>query len=48
VFTKPFATAIEGLAWKYSSQEGKPVFGLFLVLLIWTNGSLRVPVGIRL
>jgi putative transposase len=48
VLPKPFATAIEGLAWMYSSQEGKPVFGLSLVLLVWTNGLLRVPVGIRL
>jgi putative transposase len=48
VLPKPFATAIEGLAWMYSSQEGQPVYGLSLVLLVWTNGVLRVPVGIRL
>lgn len=48
VLPKPFATAIEGLAWMYSSQERKPVYGLSLVLLVWTNGTLRVPVGIRL
>jgi putative transposase len=48
VLPKPFATAIEGLAWLYSSQERKPGYGLSLVLLVWTNGSLRVPVGIRL
>ena len=48
VLAKPFATAIEGLAWMYSSQERKPVYGLSLVLLVWTHGTLRVPVGIRL
>jgi Transposase DDE domain len=48
VLPKPFATAIEGLAWMYSSQERKPVYGLSLVLLVWTDGTLRVPVGIRL
>jgi putative transposase len=47
VLPKPFATAIAGLAWLYSSQERKPVYGLSLVLLVWTNGTLRVPVGIR-
>ena len=47
VLPKPFATAIEGLAWLYSSQERKPVYGLSLVLLVWTNGILRVPVGVR-
>jgi hypothetical protein len=47
VLPKPFATAIEGRAWIYSSQERKPVYGLSLVRLVWTNGTLRVPVGIR-
>jgi hypothetical protein len=45
---KPFATAIESLAWVYSSQERKPIYGLSLVLLVWTNGVLRIPLGIRL
>jgi hypothetical protein len=40
VLPKPFATAIESLAWVYASQERKPVYGLSLVL--------RVPLGIRL
>jgi DDE family transposase len=48
VIPKPFATAIEGLAWVFSSQEHKPVYGLSLVLLVWTNGTLRIPLGMRL
>jgi Transposase DDE domain len=48
VLPKPFATAIEGLAWVYSSQARKPVSGLSLVLLVWTNGSLRLPLSMRL
>jgi hypothetical protein len=44
---KPFATAIEGLAWVYSSQARKPVSGLTLVLLVWTNGTLRIPLSMR-
>jgi putative transposase len=48
VLAKPFATAIEGLAWVFSSQERKPVYGLSLVLLVWTNGTLRLPLGLRL
>jgi hypothetical protein len=47
VIPKPFATAIESLAWVYSSQECKPVYGFSLVLLIWTDGTLRIPLGIR-
>jgi putative transposase len=48
VVPKPFATAMEGLAWVFSSQERQPVYGFSLVLLIWTDGSLRIPLGIRL
>ena len=48
VIAKPFATAIEGLAWVFSSQEHRPVYGFSLVLLVWTNGALRVPLGMRL
>jgi putative transposase len=48
VIPKPFATAIESLAWVFSSREGKPVYGFSLVLLVWTNGTLRLPLGLRL
>jgi Transposase DDE domain len=48
VIPKPFAVAIEGLAWVFSSLERKPVYGLSLVLLVWTNGTLRIPLGRRL
>jgi hypothetical protein len=48
VLPKPFATALEGLAWVFSSQERKPVDSLSLVLLVWTNGTLRIPLSMRL
>jgi putative transposase len=48
VIPKPFATAMEGLAWVFSSQERRPVYGFSLVLLVWTDGRLRVPLGVRL
>jgi putative transposase len=48
VIAKPYATAIEGLAWVFSSQERRPVWGLSLVLLVWTNGTVRIPLGMRL
>jgi hypothetical protein len=48
VIPKPLATAIEGLAWVYSSQERQPVYGLALVLLVWTTGTVRLPRGRRL
>ena len=48
VIPKPFANVMEGLAWVFSSQERRPVVGFSLVLLVWTNGIVRVPLGIRL
>jgi hypothetical protein len=48
VIPKPFATAIDGLAWVFSSQEHKPGYGFSLVLLVWTKGTLRMPLGMRL
>jgi hypothetical protein len=48
VVPKPFATTMEGLAWVFSSQDHKPVYGFSVVLLIWTDGHVRIPLGIRL
>jgi putative transposase len=48
VIPKPFATAMEGLAWVFSTQERRPVYGFSLVLLVWTDGRLRIPLGLRL
>ena len=48
VIPTPFATAIAGLAWVYSRQDRKPVYGLSLVLLVGTNGTVRIPLGMRL
>jgi hypothetical protein len=45
VMPKPLATAIGGLARVFSSQEHRPVYGCSLVLLVWTNGTLRIPLG---
>jgi hypothetical protein len=39
---------MEGVAWVFSSQERRPVYGVSLVLLVWTDGILRIPLGIRL
>jgi hypothetical protein len=44
VIPKPLATAMEGLAWVFASQERRPVLGFSLVLLVWTTkGDLRSP-----
>jgi hypothetical protein len=48
VVPKPLATAMEGLACVFSSQAGHPVYGFALVRLVWTDGSVRIPLGLRL
>ena len=48
VVPKPFATAMDGWAWVFSSQQGKPVYGFSVVVLIWTDGCVRIPLGLRL
>jgi hypothetical protein len=48
VMATPVATAIERRAWVYSSREHQPVSGLSLVLLVWTKGTGRRPLGLRL
>jgi hypothetical protein len=48
VLPKPFATAIANLVGVYSRQAHTPVYGLSLVLLVWTHGILRLPRGLRL
>jgi hypothetical protein len=48
VIPKPFATAMEGVAWVFSSPERRPVYGFSLVRLVWTDGRLRIPLGLRL
>jgi hypothetical protein len=39
---------MKDLAWVFSSQERRPVLGCSLVWLVWTNGTLRIPLGVRL
>jgi hypothetical protein len=38
----------EAVSWVWSSSMGKPVWGMQVVLLLWTNGKWKVPLGIRI
>lgn len=38
----------EAVSWVWSSTHGRVLRGHQVVLLIWTNGVVRVPLGIRL
>lgn len=42
-----FTRAAQAVSWVWSSTTGKPVWGMQVVLLLWTDGQRKVPVGIR-
>jgi putative transposase len=43
-----FTRVAEAVSWVWSSSVGKPVGGMQVVLLLWTKGKWKVPLGIRL
>lgn len=43
--TKLYAKYIEGVHWIYNSSLGRPEMGLCIVVAIWTNGDIVVPIG---
>ena len=38
-----FTRVAEAVSWVWSSSVGKPVWGMQVVLLLWTNGKWKVP-----
>jgi len=42
---KSFAKNIPGLGWIYSNRKGKYIFGYHLVVAVWTNGKITIPLG---
>lgn len=42
-----FTRVADAVSWVWSSSMGKPVWGMQVVLLLWTNGKWKVPLGIR-
>lgn len=43
-----FAMKSEAVSWVWSSTHARTVRGMQVVLLIWTDGRVKVPLGIRL
>lgn len=48
VIDKSFAKVIENISWIFSSKENRAVLGLNPVVLAWSNGTITVPVGVRI
>jgi hypothetical protein len=47
VVEKPYARLLGEAAWVWSSKQSKVVFGVSVVLLVWTDGQIRIPVAYR-
>jgi hypothetical protein len=47
VVAKPYARLLGAAAWVWSSKDKKVVFGVSLVLFIWTAGESRIPAAYR-
>lgn len=43
-----FTRISDAVSWVWSSSVGKPVWGMQVVLLLWTNGNWKGPLGIRI
>jgi hypothetical protein len=48
VVEKPYARLLGEAAWVWSSKQRTVVFGASMVLLVWTNGQVRMPLAFRL
>ena len=47
IISKVFAKKIENLSWVFDSKIGRSIIGLNIVVLIWTNGKITVPLGLK-
>ena len=47
VVDKPYARVLGEAAWVWSSKHNKVVFGVSVVLLVWTDGQVRIPLAFR-
>lgn len=48
VINKSFAKVIENIAWVFCSKEGRSVLGLNIVVLAWSNGTITIPLAIKI
>lgn len=48
VVEKPWSRLLPWVGWAYSTSRKRKVRGMVIVVLFWSNGTLRVPVAFRL
>jgi hypothetical protein len=47
VIDTPYVRWLGEAAWVWSSKHNKVVFGVSVVLLVWTDGQVRIPLACR-
>src|SRR5919202_4853948 len=47
VVAKPYARLLGEAAWVWSNKDRKVLFGVSVVLLVWTDGQRRIPLAFR-
>jgi putative transposase len=47
VVEKPHAQLLNEAGWVWSSKRNKAVYGVSVVLVVWTDGQIRIPIGFR-
>ena len=47
VVAKPYARLLGEAAWVWSQKARKVLFGVSVVLLVWTDGQIRLPLACR-
>jgi hypothetical protein len=47
VIEKPHAKRLNEAGWVWSSKHNKAVYGVSVVLLVWSDGQLRIPISFR-
>src|SRR5262245_19029430 len=47
VVAQPYARRLGEAAWVWSNKDRKGLFGVSVVLLVWTDGQVRIPLAFR-
>src|SRR5262245_3275069 len=47
VVAKPYARLLGEAAWVWSNKDRQVLFGVSVVLLVWTDGQIRLPLAFR-
>jgi hypothetical protein len=47
VVAKPYARLLGEAAWVWSKKDRKVLFGVSVLLLVWTDGQIRIPLAFR-